>query len=886
MLLTLALLVAQTPQPPVVVPLQGTPPDDDGPHRLYFTSDSRSIVVQHDLEGGTCSVTRLDVALGEAAARSLDFEETHSIAVSPDGRLAIVPEEYSYRVRVLALPSLQLLGTIPVTAGGNAHLFATIDSTGTRAVMQLEYGNRLWVVNLAQLVQERVIVLPSSRDTNGIPLAADDVSVPFVDPQSVFTLDISTGLESARAAYTVPGTGAALALSGDGTTCVVIVRDPIATTTYHLERFAVPGLTSLGTATINVPFQFEWSSVPSPQLDAAGDTLLLSTAAGPLVVDTATGIARTMPGSGYLSVLTPNGDRVVAADGGGIVVADSSTGATLAAFPARGDDLGLRYLCLSPNGRFAAVSRNGNDRVEVFDLAGPVPTRVRDISSGFGVEADGPFQIGFDAAGTSVAVVGRDSDDLRRVALEGPPTITGRITLDREPLDIALRADGRALVVHGRGASLSVVDLDGPTELARYLLPESARTVQPEPTGTRAWVALEGPTSRSLALVDTASGAVLQVIVLPGGAGVSAFGRELVGSVLFDLPRGRAFVASPDTAELALVDLALGAVVATVPVPTTMQNAALALRADGSVVFHHAAGAEVTAFDVTATALSPRWSWACPGPASPSLMLRAQIHLVDSDRSLVVTSERVSCTGAWTMLDPATGQPQGALGFSGDGTWLEVFGEEVWVNGYQFSQGFDRYRVSNGTATFVSTEVAYSTCCDRPFTHPFSQKAVAMTDTGVWNDPLDRLLVLDLVQDTAACAPSAPNATGVGATLRVDGRGSAGAPHVFVVEGLQPNAMPGYLLLGSANVPPFPLPFGVGSLCLGGTLGRFVQQVQTADAAGRQRFYVDTTALPTALGPVAVQAGTSWSFQTWYRDTDPTGGARSNTSTARVVRFD
>jgi hypothetical protein len=124
------------------------------------------------------------------------------------------------------------------------------------------------------------------------------------------------------------------------------------------------------------------------------------------------------------------------------------------------------------------------------------------------------------------------------------------------------------------------------------------------------------------------------------------------------------------------------------------------------------------------------------------------------------------------------------------------------------------------------------------------------------------------------------------ATLRVDGHGFAGAPLVFTVDGLQPNGMPGYLLVGSAVTAPMPTPIGVGDLCLGGTLGRFVNQVQLADAAGRHRYLVDTEQVPTALGPIAVQAGSTWAFQVWYRDTAPGGVASSNTSTARAVRFD
>ena len=58
-------------------------------------------------------------------------------------------------------------------------------------------------------------------------------------------------------------------------------------------------------------------------------------------------------------------------------------------------------------------------------------------------------------------------------------------------------------------------------------------------------------------------------------------------------------------------------------------------------------------------------------------------------------------------------------------------------------------------------------------------------------------------------------------------------------------------------------------LCIGGGLGRYVApgQVQQASAAGEFSLPIDLTQHPTAAGTVAVQAGETWHFQAWYRDT-------------------
>ncbi|MCA9001122.1 MAG: hypothetical protein KDB61_04300, partial [Planctomycetes bacterium] len=76
-----------------------------------------------------------------------------------------------------------------------------------------------------------------------------------------------------------------------------------------------------------------------------------------------------------------------------------------------------------------------------------------------------------------------------------------------------------------------------------------------------------------------------------------------------------------------------------------------------------------------------------------------------------------------------------------------------------------------------------------------------------------------------------------------------------------------------------------GALCLGGRIGRFdgPGQIGPADAAGLVELSVDTGALPvTPSAPIL--AGESWTFQCWYRDTQPT--TQSNFSGAVEVLFE
>ena len=74
-----------------------------------------------------------------------------------------------------------------------------------------------------------------------------------------------------------------------------------------------------------------------------------------------------------------------------------------------------------------------------------------------------------------------------------------------------------------------------------------------------------------------------------------------------------------------------------------------------------------------------------------------------------------------------------------------------------------------------------------------------------------------------------------------------------------------------------------GNACIGGILGRFLQQVGPSDAAGRIHFAVDLTSIPLGTGAVAVLPGDTWYFQAWHRDT--VGPAGNNLTRSLCVTF-
>jgi hypothetical protein len=61
-----------------------------------------------------------------------------------------------------------------------------------------------------------------------------------------------------------------------------------------------------------------------------------------------------------------------------------------------------------------------------------------------------------------------------------------------------------------------------------------------------------------------------------------------------------------------------------------------------------------------------------------------------------------------------------------------------------------------------------------------------------------------------------------------------------------------------------------GDLCLGGSIGRFNLLVGNASAVGTYERAIDLFAIPQSFGPVFTIPGTTWTFQTWFRDANPT----------------
>ena len=132
----------------------------------------------------------------------------------------------------------------------------------------------------------------------------------------------------------------------------------------------------------------------------------------------------------------------------------------------------------------------------------------------------------------------------------------------------------------------------------------------------------------------------------------------------------------------------------------------------------------------------------------------------------------------------------------------------------------------------------------------------------------------------AGCA----NSTGQGGLLTAAGSTSVGADDLVLTATQLPLFQPGILIMGPASVAP--IPFGDGLRCVGGPIYRFAPP-QGSGAGGTMSWGTGLVAYTIANNPPAgwIVAGSTWHFQTWYRDPAGPCGTSTNLTSAIQALF-
>ena len=138
------------------------------------------------------------------------------------------------------------------------------------------------------------------------------------------------------------------------------------------------------------------------------------------------------------------------------------------------------------------------------------------------------------------------------------------------------------------------------------------------------------------------------------------------------------------------------------------------------------------------------------------------------------------------------------------------------------------------------------------------------------------------------CRPTVANSTGCGGVVLANGDPRLSTGSLELTATLLPQNSFGFFLTSQSQGDVLNAGGSQGTLCLGGSIGRFVGpgQVMNSGPSGSFTMSVDLNAVPAATptGVVAVQPGETWNFQAWHRDVNP--AATSNFTDAVSVTFE
>ncbi|MEL6429361.1 MAG: right-handed parallel beta-helix repeat-containing protein [Planctomycetota bacterium] len=132
-----------------------------------------------------------------------------------------------------------------------------------------------------------------------------------------------------------------------------------------------------------------------------------------------------------------------------------------------------------------------------------------------------------------------------------------------------------------------------------------------------------------------------------------------------------------------------------------------------------------------------------------------------------------------------------------------------------------------------------------------------------------------------------PNSTGRSGRIRATGSlDVADLDLTLRAEDLPPQQFG--IFLASRRAGLAPMAGGLGTLCLGGNVGRFNApgQILSSGLGGAFALTVDLGAIPELAGLVAVQPGETWRFQAWHRDFVSGVGTTSNLTDRATLGFE
>ncbi len=838
--------------------------EGDMPRDVTLTLDGlTAIVVCRD----TDTIEWYDALSGARLDHTPVGERPLDVALSVDGQLAFVACSADDNVVVIDVATRQVIHTYSVP--GHPHrIVATPD--GTRLIVGCDTGGnvgRFAILDLASGQLTHTFSTPyqgpiayTLAPWSGVrfdyypdfDVTPDSTTIVFADAwgSSIRLYDTATGglVKTFGVGTLIPGQ---VDISRSGSFAAVSCMDSLGGNHGQVVAIDLGSLTqsSLGIGT------GVYLSVLRITPDEA--SILIGTYTGVDVIDVATGnTVGSLPGGFALgSIEFTHDDAYAIAAFWDAVIVDLASMTVVSRIPASA----MQMVAVSPSAHHAvALSPSFDERLVAFSTAGTASQLSWSTPLGVPVEIDGPYAVELMADGREAVVACPVSNNLVRVDIDSRQQLR-TIPTSAPSHSFAVDPKGNFVVAALEEAGrVAVIDIASGQTLAELTVSGRARKVVLSPDGARAFVLINDGLQSALAFIDisgagsmvsselTFSGTWLQSMALAPDGTILAL-AEVGGSVMLVDVASESIVANLQTT---------GAILGPPVWSADSTHLAWALGV-GDLAIAKIDGANSSVQVLPGS--SP-----VAGVAFDESAQFAYILLKSSSVDLTLRVIDITTLGVATEV-PLTGTLSEDHFFP---HWLIPVADQLLI--VRTSGGAYLWRTSMAGA---SSSLLETIQLPEEGTH-----SVAVSTT------LGRLVLpasfegdgLRLIEFggnwESYCGPAAPNSTGVGGELTASGTLLAGA-QPFRLEATQlPTQTFGMFLVADAmnSIQP---PGSQGTLCLGGMIARFADEVQNTGAAGAMTLDVDLEALPFSP-PVTVAPGQVWYFQAWFRDHNP--GATSN----------
>ncbi|MEL6429586.1 MAG: cytochrome D1 domain-containing protein [Planctomycetota bacterium] len=849
-------------------------PEGDMPRDAAFTSDGeRILVVNRD----TDNVTVFDFATRTVVATIAVGDFPVDVELSPNGQFAAVPNLLDDTVSIIDVASLSVTATVPVTqtsGEGQPYRVAFDAGTGHAVVSVIDdaIDSRFSVIDPTAGVELRSFTT-SSHGAYGF----------FGTPESAIFGNLFTdwALSPDGAYVLVPDRGGDVLNSYDVATGALLASVPVGDVPSYVdisEDGSTAACTLSGTLDALVVLATN-GGAPTitgtvPTSVSAFDPQVRITPSG---TEAVVGVQNaieffslgTLSGLGTVSTGTV-GDLEFTSDDQYLVVSNFTT---------RVIDLAtrsvVRSLSLAPSydaaispvsPRYVSLNNRFREDVHFYGVDGSLASVLGTELTGSAPEVDAPRRMAATPDGTRVLVAGLTSNSVVERDLTPGGGVTAVYPVGLRVWEVAVDPAGTTAVVTSMDSStVQILDLATGTVATTLSISTRPTEIAISPDGTRAYVTTVAGTDR-LHFIDLAGAASAVTGSIPTGQ---------LGSLLYNYNQSSGIALSPDGAtlavcvsfddELLLVDTQSQTEIVRVPVGDFPLRAAWS--ADGSSLY---VGCP---FDDTVQRVDFAGASSSVGAVGAGVMNPFQI-VPGPDGDYLYVGENDASADGIAVLDAQTLARVGTVSLTAPPAEMERFGDTLFVAA---GGTISRVVLDGPASAVVDSALIAGTPADLAFA---AGAGVVVTTQPGAEDGID---VTRFGTEPVYECFSPANSTGQISTLVASGTTLAGGFPLRLSAGRIPQGQFG-LLLASRDTAVVPNAGGsVGTLCLGGVIGRFNSLLAPADAAGQIELDVDTTAIPEGGALSSVLAGESWSFQLWHRDVGAAGPTSNFTNRATVA---